>query len=121
MVKKQNLKVGIPIVVLCTLLIGLAQLLFKWGVAEFYFTIKGVLLNYSLVGGIALYAAGTLLLVYALIGIAVIGVIGPLIALLIYSNSKGIAGWSFEQFLLLTGLKIPQVTDSMNLASCSSA
>ena len=38
------------------------------------------------------------------IGIAVIGVIGPLIALLIYSNSKGIAGWSFEQFLLLTGL-----------------
>ena len=38
------------------------------------------------------------------IGVAIIGVVGPLIALLIYSNSKGIAGWSFEQFLLLTGI-----------------
>ena len=37
-------------------------------------------------------------------GAITFGVIGPLIAILIYTNSKGIPGWSFEQFLLLTGL-----------------
>lgn len=32
------------------------------------------------------------------------GIVGPLVAMIIYSVSRGIPGWSFEEFLLLTGV-----------------
>ncbi len=38
-----------------------------------------------------------------IIAIALTDFLGPLIAVLIYSNSSGIPGWTFEEFILFTG------------------
>lgn len=38
------------------------------------------------------------------IAMLIFGVMGPIAAMIIYSVSSGIPGWSFEEFLLLTGI-----------------
>ncbi|MFH1072281.1 MAG: hypothetical protein V1743_02530 [Nanoarchaeota archaeon] len=61
----KKLYTGIALVICCTLFIGVAQILFKKGMADFSLALSELVMNYYLIGGIALYAVGTVLLIFA--------------------------------------------------------
>jgi len=62
---RKKLYAGIVLVICCTLFIGIAQVLFKKGMADFSFAFNDIITNYALIGGLALYAAGMVLLIFA--------------------------------------------------------
>ncbi len=53
-------------VILTTILISFAQVLYKFGTAKLSFSIEGLILNYFLIGGLVLYGIGAAILIIAL-------------------------------------------------------
>lgn len=62
----KNLKLGILIMLVCTLFTATGQLFLKYGSADFQLNLLELLTNYNLILGLVLYAAGAVLLVVAL-------------------------------------------------------
>jgi drug/metabolite transporter (DMT)-like permease len=61
----KNLKLGILIMLLCTVFTAAGQLFFKYGSETFEWNLS-LLTNYNLILGLVLYGAGALLLIVAL-------------------------------------------------------
>jgi drug/metabolite transporter (DMT)-like permease len=62
----KNLKVGILIMLICTLFTAAGQLFFKYGSESFKWNIIELITNYNLILGFVLYGIGALLLIIAL-------------------------------------------------------
>ena len=65
-IKMKNLKLGIVIMLLCTLFTAAGQLFFKYGSKTFEWDLYSLITNYNLIGGLFLYGVGALLLIVAL-------------------------------------------------------
>jgi len=63
---KNNLKLGIAIMILCTLFTAAGQLFFKYSSQTFEWNISSLITNYNLILGFVLYALGAGLLIIAL-------------------------------------------------------
>ncbi|MDO8480428.1 MAG: EamA family transporter [Nanoarchaeota archaeon] len=70
---------AILLMVLTTVFTSTAQVLYKFGVKNFEFTFLGLLTNYYLIGGLALYGLGAVLMLIALKG-GELTVLYPIIA-----------------------------------------
>jgi drug/metabolite transporter (DMT)-like permease len=62
----KNLKIGLLIMLLCTLFTAVGQLFFKYGSVNFGWSIAGLFGNYNLILGLFLYGLGAVLLIVAL-------------------------------------------------------
>lgn len=63
---QQNLRLAIPIVLICTIFTTIGQLLFKQGSFTFTWDIMSILTNFPLILGLASYGLGAVLLIFAL-------------------------------------------------------
>ena len=64
--QKNNLKLGIALMVLCTLFTAFGQLFYKYGSETFSFTLQGILTNHFLFLGFFFYGVGAIILMMAL-------------------------------------------------------
>jgi multidrug transporter EmrE-like cation transporter len=64
--KKDKIKLGIGIVVICTLFTALGQLFFKYSSQSFELDIISLITNYNLIIGFFFYGLGAILLIIAL-------------------------------------------------------
>ncbi len=76
----KNLKLGILLMIICTLFTAVGQLFFKYGSVSFQWNLVGLITNYNLILGFAFYAIGAILLIIAL-KFGNLSVIYPFIAL----------------------------------------
>jgi len=70
---------AILLMILTTLFTSTAQVLYKFGVSNLRISLPSLLTNYYLIGGLALYGLGALLMVFALKG-GDLSVLYPIIA-----------------------------------------
>ena len=64
--KNNNLKLGITLMVLCTLFTAFGQLFYKYGSKTFSFTLQGILTNHYLFLGFFFYGIGAIILMAGL-------------------------------------------------------
>lgn len=63
---KKNLKLGIILMVICTMFTALGQLFFKFGSKTFQWNLLDLISNYNLILGLGFYGLGAMLLIVAL-------------------------------------------------------
>ncbi len=53
-------------IIIVTILVSIAQILYKFGIPKLNLSVSGILLNYFIIGGLIIYAVGAAILLIAL-------------------------------------------------------
>ena len=114
-------KTAIIMVIICTLFTSVAQVLYKIGVKNLSFDIMSAITNYPIIGGLALYGVGMIILLIALRG-AELTMLYPIMAtsyiwvslmsLFIFHESVGLWRWIGICFIVAGVFYISRGTSS---------